>query len=125
MIGRAIQFEPFQVSQRARRDETGDIRHVGMRTNVEKDTFGREPPCASVAGLDLQRVGAGEVSLTHDQFGAALLVVRQVNFDEAIHHVALATADALHADRERLARDAEFSGPTKQRSTLALWMTFL
>src|SRR5205809_6723964 len=63
-----VEFEGFDVRQRARGREAGDIRDCGVRPDIEENPIAGQQPRAAVIELHLKRLRRDEAPARHDQF---------------------------------------------------------
>ena len=78
-----------------------------MRSEVEENLVARQRPRAAIIQPHLKGFRGHEAAGPHDQFGAACLVVPQMQGNLGVNHVALALANFRHVRRDRARHRAE------------------
>src|SRR5262249_43138364 len=84
--------------ERPRSLEARNPRDRRVRSDVEKDLIACEDARPTIVEPHLERLRPDETSRTHDQFGAALLIVLEVCGNLSGDHVTLALAYCRHVN---------------------------
>jgi len=97
-----IQFERLDMGERVRVLQAGNVRHGGMRADVDDDLVaGKRARTAFIQG-NFDRFRADEPAAAHDEFGASFLVGLQMQLDRTIDHVLLAASHLRHIGRNAI-----------------------
>ena len=87
-----IEFERLDMGERVRVPQTGNIRHGGVRADVDHDLIAGKHARAAFIQRNLDRFRADETAAAHDEFGAGFLIGLQMELDLTIDHVLLAAS---------------------------------
>ena len=109
MGGQNVELERFDMGERLRGLETGNVGNSGMRPHIDENLGPGQRTHAPVVQAHFERLRRDEAPVPHDQFGAAFLVVLQMRGDEPVDHVPLALANLHHVDLDRARYHAELS----------------
>ncbi len=99
MRRQVAQLQSFDMGERPRRLEAGDVRNCRVRSEIEKNPVARQRARPAVVQLHFECLRRRKPPASHDQFGAARLVVVQMQRDFLLNHVALALANLCHVGR--------------------------
>ena len=96
VVGQPIELERLDIGERLCCGQTRNIRDRGMRPEIENHAIAAQHARASLVQAHLDGLRRGAPTRTHDQLGAARLVLVEVH--RAEDHVALARQHSLHVD---------------------------
>ena len=102
-----VELESLDMGQRPGGLEARNVGDCRVRSEVEENLVARQHPRAAVIQPHLERFRRHKAPAPHDQFGAACLVVLQMQGDLAVDHVALALANFRHVGRDGPGHRAE------------------
>ena len=109
-----VELESLDMGQRPGRLEARNVRDCRVRSEVEENLVARQHPRAAVVQVHLERFRRHKTPGPHDQFGAACLVVPQMQGDLAVDHVALALANLRHVGRHGTGTSCRTCGVMRQ-----------
>src|SRR6266850_2969148 len=118
MFRDVIKFQGLDVGKRLRLGQSRNWLKRGARAGVDDDILAAKRALPAVGQLGFDGLGANEAPCPHYQFRAALLVVVEMNVDQAPHHLALALTHGCHVDANILFADAELVAAIKEGSNL-------
>ena len=118
MFRDVIEFQRLDVRKRLRLDQSRNRLKRGARARIDDNIFATESAGPAGGQLGFDGLGTNEASCAHHQFRAALLVVIEVNVDQAPHHLALSLAHGSHVDLNVLFADSELGAAVKERGSL-------
>ena len=118
MCRQMVELEGLDVGERPGRLEACNVRNGCMCANIDEHLLAGQHARTAIVEADLKGFRCGKAPRAHDQFGAAGLVVAQVNVHEVFHHGAFALADRDHVDRDGAELHAEVGGMAEQMRDL-------
>ena len=100
MCWQVVQLQRLDMCERSGRLEAGDARNYRVRSDVDEHLVARQHAGPAVIQAHLECARGHEPPGSHDQVGAARLVVLQMVGNLGVDHVALALANRRHVDRD-------------------------
>ena len=102
-----VEFERLDMGERVRVRQARNIRHSGMRADVDHDLVAGKHARAAFVQRDIDCLRADETATAHDKFGTCLLVGIQMQLDLAIDHVLLTASHPRHVGPDPIHDRAE------------------
>ena len=107
MRGQDVEIQRFDMGHRVDGFEARNVGDGRMRSHIDENLGPGQRARPAVIQAHLEGFRPQEAPRSHDQFGAAFLVVLQMRRDEPVDHVALALAHLRHVDLDRAGHHAE------------------
>ncbi len=98
VVGQPIELERLDIGERLCRRKAGNLRDHGVRPEIENHPMAGQHARAAIVQAHLDGLRRDEPARTHDQLGAARLVLVEVHGDQPVDHVALARQHSVHVD---------------------------
>ena len=113
MRGQDVEIERFDMGHRVDGFEARNVGDGRMRSHIDENLGPGQRARPAVVQAHLEGFRPQEAPRSHDQFGAAFLVVLQMRRDEPVDHVALALANLRHVDLDRAGHHAELGAVSR------------
>src|SRR5258708_12883964 len=111
-----VELQSLNMCERSGGLEAGNARNCRVRSNVEENLVARQLACPAVIQAHLERFGCHKTPSPHDQFGAARLVLLEMEINFAVNHVALALANLCHVGPDGTVPPTYLCAPIPQLS---------
>src|SRR5258707_5761343 len=109
-----VELQSLNMCERSGGLEARNARNYRWRSDVQENLAARQLACPAVIQAHLERFGCHKTPSPHDQFGAARLVLLEMEINFAVNHVALALANLCHVGRDGTGRRTELCGAMRQ-----------
>ena len=125
MRRQVIELQSLDMRERSCGLEAGNARNRCVGPDVEEDFVARQRARPAVIQAHLERLRRHKAPASHDQLGAARLIVLQMRSDQRFDHFALALTHLCHVDLEGPAIVPNCAPWRARCATSALRTTFL